>query len=461
MALRTPHDQTDNLHDEPDVEPVFSGDEGLNNGAVYDDQTTPSGDSSDPRGKDNVAAGKSSDPRSEGLTPEQLSDKESGGLPESGEADTSEKNILYSGSGKSSSSLGGKIRQKFTAKNARRKATIGIVATLLGFGGFGGLAILQGPMQFVHMAKLLQQHFKLNEDFGDERGHKVLIYSLLGKGAQNGRMGMAGNHAADKWEKNLLDKTGMRPVYTDGTKRFAGFEIVDEDKAFKFLDSQDGKNRQKIEASMGKGAEIVNGDSKVIGSDGKKLGNDRKFLDLRETDFGERRKMIKTIGKATSVYKIPGSMSSRLLIKRGGVKFHVLNKLKDKSDKAIADFLEKRGKNITEGSLEGEGPDAKPKKDADGKDITPDTDIEASGKAKSFIDDFKKTGAFKSAAGSAAVVGVLCAAKSLGNNVVDYKYKSNYLPMLRQGTQVISTGNQIMSGDDFNMETLKAINQFM
>ncbi len=461
MALRTPHDQTDNLHGEQEKEPLFSGDEGLDNGAIYDDQKTPLGDDSDPRGEDNIGAGKSSDPRNEALNPEQLADKENSGSDDenSSQAETDEKNSLYTGTekpGKLSS-----FRQKFTIKTTRRKASIGIVAAMLGLGGFGGFAILQGPMQFVHMAQLLQKHFRLNEDFGDERGSKVLLYSLLDKGAQNGRLGMAGNKAADKWEKNLLENTGMRPVYTDGTRRFAGFEIVDEEKAFKFLDSQDGKNRQRIENSMGKGAEIANGNNKVINSDGERLGSDRRFLDLSNVNFSERRKMIKTIGKATSIYKVPGSVASRLLIKRGGVNFHPLNKIKDKTDKGVADFLEKRNKNITDGSLEADGPNAKTQTNADGKEVTPEADVKASGDTKSFIDDFKKTGAFKTASSGAVVVGVLCTAKSVGNNVADYKYKSNYLPMLRLGGQVVTTGNQVMSGDDLNMDSLKVMNQFM
>ena len=159
---------------------------------------------------------------------------------------------LYNASSDSSSTRRGRLRFQVT----RRRAVGGGIAGIFVGVAIGGLSVIQGPMQFVHFSQLLQKfHLSSNEDFGDDRTSKVLLYGLLGKGAERGRLSITGNKAADAWEKRLVDRFGVRPVYTTTTGRFAGFQVLEfndgrgldpNGKAIRLLQSYQDKGQIKV-----------------------------------------------------------------------------------------------------------------------------------------------------------------------------------------------------------------------
>lgn len=355
------------------------------------------------------------------------------------------------------------------SKFTRRQVTTVAVVGAIGGGGILGGAILQGPFQVIQFASNLSIHFKGVEDFGNDRTSKVLVYALAGKGGQNGRLGVTGNFAANKWEKRLLNETGMRPVYEEGTRRFVGFEIVDDNKAQTTLGDLDEKSQRKLERSMGKGADIKTaGERHLIGRNlsgpGETvLGSNTRIVDLSGVDFGDRRTWINTITKATGTNKVSSALGARLLKKRAGVTYHVMNKGKMKFDNYIADRL--RGKRVTESEQKlaeeraeqiRNGTQSTPglSSNPDDPETTPGEKETVNRETKSFIDDFKSTGVLKTTGNAAIVVGVLCAAKQFGNGVEDYKYANNVLPMIRMGTQSMSIADQVKSGQDFDLATL-------
>jgi hypothetical protein len=371
---------------------------------------------------------------------------------ESAEARGKAKRGLFRKEGPGRFSFGG-LRGKVTKK---RIVTLAIIGLLSG-GGIYGVAVLSGPFQFIHFSQRLQKHFKSNEDFGNDRSSKVLLYALLDKGSQNGRLGITGNASANKWEKKLEKQAGMRPVYSSLTRRFVGFELVDENKAHNFLaDAGDTKNR-KVQESMGKGAEIRSGAGRaVVSPDGSPLAGDRKFLDLSKVNFGDRRAWIKTVGKATTTNRVASALGSRLLIKRAGVPFHPLNKAKGKVDNTIAKQIEKkRAKTIENGVEQGpNGTQAKETKDKNGNTTTNQSDVSASDETKSYIDDFKNSGSFKTAKSGAIITGVLCVAKKFGTKVEAVRFTNNVLPMIRLGVEAVAVGDQARSGDDIDLGTM-------
>lgn len=485
MATQTP--KRDDLHGEDNPKPRFGGN--FEDGArIYDNDTNQLSGDSDPRdsyaARQQTQSGDPSDPRGTPSRGDLASREAEAGSGASGALDTTEQTL--SDRLRGSQEKGGRglyrhensfgrftsLKGQLTKFTRKRIATMAIVG-LLGGGGLFGTSILSGPFQFVHFGQGLQQHFKANEDFGNDRTSKVLLYALSGKGAQNGRLGVTGNMAANRWEKRLLSETGLRPVYQEPGRRFVGFEIVDDNKAQDVLgqSGESSRKTRKLERSMGKGAEIqkagdINGNNTtIVGSDGKPLGNKTRLINLSGVSFGDRRTWIKTIGSSTNVNNLSSSIGSRLLIKRAGVNFHPLNKFRGTIDNAAEERIrKKRADSIANGVESSDGMKTANTVDSDG-DKKPDSadgiDTQTSEETKSIIDDFKKSGALKSGATSTAIIGVLCAAKTFGNGVEDYKFQNNFMPMVRMGFDGMASGNQVMSGDDIDLATMGVLVKYL
>ncbi len=508
MATQTP--KRDNTHGEDNPKAPFGGVDQFdqNNRGVYDkeDENRPAGNPADPRG-DSAAAGDPSDPRGDysgsasrsgssggssgGVNRDELRNQEAAGV--SGTSDDSgadaEQARFNNDSGSASSQDGGNIKFRQEADSKRNRlsrirnfkpnrmqvATLAIGGVLIG-GGIFGASILSGPFQFIHMAQRLQKHFRSNEDFGNDRTSKVLIYALAGKDIQKGRLGVTSNIAADKWEKKMLEKTGMKPVYSEPLRRHVGFEIVNENKFLDFMGDQGLKNNKtsrKLEQLIDQNAELVSADNvrdrndtklNIVNNNGPVAGDARVLSIARETNKNKRT-WITTINKSTDINNVVTSIGSRLAKKRGGVNFHPLSKVTGKIDEASAKRIqENRASNIEDGvepnpdivgASEGDA-------DGDGNNDPPRADSQAaSGDAKNLISEFRKSGIVKVGASSAAVVGVLCAAKQFGNGVDEYKYTNNMLPMLRMGMNTVATGSQAMAGNDIDLATMGVMVDYM
>ncbi len=356
----------------------------------------------------------------------------------------------------------------------KKTATVAVVA-VLGGGGMFGMGIIQGPMQIVQFAQRMQKfHLQRNEDFSDGRSSKILLYGAAGLGPQNGRLGMKGNWAANKWQDILVKKTGMRPVYSDKTGRFIGFEILDEDKAFKTLlkaSDSSGRNTKKLERALGKGAEIRTSkeisDYRVRNANGGEVPENRRILDLSRVSFADRKAFIKIVHQNAETWRAASWVGGRLIVKRGGVNLHPMNKSKERLDKwgdqrktKKEQKKKERAERIT-GEAKGIG------------GVTPDTpdgeppdegDIKASKETEELLEETKKNGFKKFAAAGvsgAAIAGVLCAAKGYGDGIEHYRFENNILPMMRMGMEAVSTGNQVMSMEDFDMDTLSMMSEYL
>jgi hypothetical protein len=376
--------------------------------------------------------------------------------------------------------LSRRARLKQFYKKYRKQAKIG--AGVAGLGVSGAVlffSVAQGPFQFIHFAQLLQEfHMTSNEDFSDSRTERILIYALAGKGGERGRLSIKANKAADIWEKQVEKTMGIRPVYTSITRKNIGWEIVDKDKFLTQMvnvSANDTKNTAAIERVAGKGAEIrtvgeasAGGQGISPGGDKPQLSNDKLVLDTRNVPEKEKRILTRAISREVHTSKVISYIGARLLIKRGGVTYHPLEDRLPKPGEKIADWYSRMRQDAAKEDREGTKDTTLGKngeKDADGKpETTPEIDnatdetnktVEAA-KASPGGDTIK--GLVKGLGKGAAAVGILCAAKGIGNNVEDYKYANDALPMMRMGMRVISTGNQVMSGDDLNVKELGAFN---
>jgi hypothetical protein len=479
MATRTPSRPDEGIHGEPEVKPRFTSDQAPTG---YD--TTPLGNRTDSRG--DVAAGKSSDPRGDSLTPQQLKERESsGGEGTGGNVGTGEQSLLDRVAGtekanrekrigkKEKTGRLGKLGKRINLKSRRSIATITAIG-VLGGGGIFGASFVSGPIQVVQMAKGITTHFDSNEDFANDRTSKVLIYALGGKQVEKGRLGVTSNVAANRFEKRLLNDSGMRPLYDKKTGRLVGFEIVNEDKAEKVLGDLPDQNTRKskrVETSMGRGAQIDPGND-VRDRNGTKVefstdvGDNRVVNLTKLSSFADKRAWIDSVTRATGTNRVASTLGARLLKKRGGISFHTMNKAKSKIDDAYRKRIaDKRKTDIENGVVDTEGPNAaQSDKNGDGKPDGVDVgDQQISDDTKNAIKEFKATDVVnvKSLSGGAALVGVLCAARSYGNGLDDFKYTNNVLPMMRLGMDAASKGSQVQAGDDFDIGTLGIFRDYL
>lgn len=368
---------------------------------------------------------------------------------------------------------------------------------LIGAGITAGLMVVSvfiftffsGPLQFIHFAQILQKsHLTRTVNFGNDRTSKVLLYSLASTGVQYSRLGIVGNIAANAWEKRLIRDTGLRPLYDERTRRLSAFEIVDEDKALKKLlgiSEKGGRNARKVESAMGKGAEIrtageaSEGRQKFVDKHGNMPKASQLVIDISKVKTGERRKFSKSINKSTDVNNIASTVGSRLLAKRGGVDFHPLKTPKRYVvDKGFNKWQARKdaAKRDREGVKISDGLPIDRSTDADGNPNQSAEDIKASEGANGALEEARKIAedapdpksggqtlkslrmGIAKAAGPTVVVGILCTAKSFGNDIESFKFANNYMPMLRMGMRIITMGNAVMLGQNVNLDELGAFN---
>ncbi len=358
-----------------------------------------------------------------------------------------------------------RLKQSLFIRNRRRTIAggglLGVVISLI-----FAFSLAQGPLQFVHFAQLLQQfHFAHNQDFSDRRSMKVIINAINDRN-NNSRLGRIANRYANKWEGQLIKDTGLKPIYrADVLNRFAGFEVVNEDLAKDYLNDfqEDGVNTRGSPTNL-------------VDKNGKPISNAARVVDLKDESALARRSLIRTVGKGTDTTKVISAIGSRLLIKRGGVDFHPLKNVVRSATESFLDYRKKVKNAEAEENRTGltdvvPDEEANSTKDTNGKPITDPNDINAANESNELIKEAEAAGQagldgsstlkelqakFTKASGPALVIGVLCAVRAFGDNIPNFQYLNVVLPELRIGARTVTTGNQIMSGQDVNTDELGA-----
>jgi len=312
----------------------------------------------------------------------------------------------------------------------RKKAAAGGgLSTFVAAAAFMFFTVASGPFQAIHAGQLLAGHFGPQNSFSDAVGSKFMIYALAGKAAK-GRLGVVRNLSADKWEKRMNQK-GLKSVYSQGTGRLIGYEILDENKAGKFLDDMGRDGIPRADSLPGTDANGNPNESK----------GSRKFVDLRDNKFGSRRSVTRTAVGTLGHNKISSFLGSRLLIKRAGVNFHVLNNVKKKADQRTADYVrerqEERARQAETGSIDPNAPESPTKS-----------------KLSGILDRLKVFA--NTAKGPALAIIATCAAKSFGESI-DVQNLANQQTSMRMGMEMISVGSQAQSNQDLDAEELGAV----
>lgn len=354
-------------------------------------------------------------------------------------------------------------------------------AAALGFGGgmvlFAAIPLL-APLKIMQFGNVIRQaHFFNNEEQGNDRTSKLTLYRrYLKRGSIQGtRLGSLGAKNAAKWDARLLDSSGVEMVYSKGTGRFVGFEIVDADKAaslIKEMEKYDVPDHVGDTSGLNKG---LNGDALDFNSNNRILRVDQ----IRDPTGFRRRGLIKSAVKSVELDKISSAIGSRTLKKLSGVGFHpiddALRKIVDKGvdrwaerkKEAEADKAEK----IRNGDL-----DVKVA-DADGKDVVDengDVDQESTDRNKDLgkevndlnteiegpdvdLDNVKNKliSRLKSGAAAAAVVSLMCGVQDLGETVDKENYERTVYVLERVSMENMALASQIPTLEGLSLGSIR------
>ncbi len=331
----------------------------------------------------------------------------------------------------------------------RRRKLIGggIAGTIIGI--FFGFSILQGPFQFIHFAQLLRGfHITSQEDAGDGRMGRFYRFVRSGGDFGETRVGWLGS----KYNKKIFadfEKIGLKPEF-GGFKTFLGFTIDRKNPNSPYRNL----NNTEVEAKL-----IEKGISKESIS----FRGNEVFVDAEKGYFKQTRAlraMISELGYGS----ISSAIRARPLQKYGLVTWHPLKRLDKKLNQKIAVLYENwrqaREDRLRTGIRDGTIDPEKARSleieyDQDGNLVEVERDIsEPKGKTREIFNKIKSGGAIKAAGGVAAVAGAVCIVKDVNEHVGLIRKENIIDPLVRIGTWILTIGQQLMSGQDVDLDTL-------
>lgn len=363
------------------------------------------------------------------------------------------------------------------AISRRQKGLIGGATGLLIGGGFGFFTIISGPLQFIHIAQLLQGfHFSNQEDAGDDRMMKITRYIRNRETPNRTRMGALGNAMADRIETKM-NKSGIESAYTQRGQYYDGYRIDPNNiPDGSPLEDMKGKTPEEFRAAL----------SERLGIDPAKidLTHESGKIHIRGDDLGyfEAKKLVRVQLEEAGYSKLGAAIRARIMGKRAGIDWHPMKKLDRKANEKISDLYnrwrEEREKrmngdieeDITGSNAAQEDPDGdgKPTTDPDAASAKPQVDEtiglanEANAEAatghvpasEGALHGLRTHVATKIAGGVSAAIGIICTIKAISDNIDQIKHLNVVMPLMRMGMEAVTVGNQVMSGNDVDMQQL-------
>jgi len=346
----------------------------------------------------------------------------------------------------------------------KKRATGGGIAGLLIAATLGTLTITSGPLQFIHIAQLLQKfHFSNQEDVADGRMLKISRY-IRNNGSERTRLNLLGNKYADLVEGKLnrsgivseYDRLGFQESY-----RFDPTKLADKSELANLKNKSPTELQEHLKASTGIDFKI--------GADGVLRAN------FEGLNYRDSKKLMRVMLEDAGYSKMGAAIRSRIMGKRAGVDWHPMKKL-DKTllktvDARIARWREERESRIKNGetSIDPSLHEDEASRPVD-KDGNPIPNSEAAEAAQagneatpphvpdetpsSRLTAVSESPGFRKSAGATAIVGVICAVKAISGNIDQVKYANVVMPLMRLGMESVAVGNQVMSGRDVDMEQL-------
>lgn len=322
-----------------------------------------------------------------------------------------------------------------------------IQGVLVGGGATGMLiAMFLGvqPFQIIHVMKSLQgMHLSRNERTQDTSIRR--LRNIASNQREENRLSALGAAVATK-QRTRLEAQGFSFEYKQDGQRFRRSIL----QSITVPDTPEGKRL----------LEIAERNNMTI--DGLKI-------DTRGTQsIPGLREMSRVLVEIDGKTGLSGRISYRRQIKLVGANFRPMNIAKRKLED-MTDYKNRRA----DTKAEEHKSNRQTKALGTGKSTDPETGAEVDtgkGEAASTsntVDEIKdeksaskrkvKIKAFKVAGGAAAVAGILCAAKDVGDNITDYKVMNNVIPLVNMTWDIIATGSQVMAGENVTADEVAAV----
>jgi N-acetylmuramoyl-L-alanine amidase len=369
----------------------------------------------------------------------------------------------------------GKARARF--RITRRRAAVGIGATTLISVAFGFFSISSGPLEFVHIAQLLDKfHFSSQQNAQDGRLMKIARYIKDPAKPQNTRMGIVGNAVAGKLETKVNDSTGLSSDYDTASGRFKGYVVDRNQENFKGKTDEQIKNQLASQYGVDRSSITGSGDSITFNPDTGGLNLYKRYASQTRT--------ARTLLGESGLSKVESYAGSRVLGKRAGWTFHPIKELDaavqakalEGGQKAIDKLKEQFRKDevqyvttgvepvdINASNDSAKNPDGTPKDpsassgantvsnsaNSVNSDVT-QTASDLSGGTDSIPQLKDKLSVKATAGGAAGIAGLFCILEGLNAHIQQAKFDKAELPMMRMAGQAISLGSQVQSGQDIS-----------
>lgn len=341
----------------------------------------------------------------------------------------------------------------------RKQATAGGIGGLAVTGGALFMIILPGPLQAIHLAKVLSNaFFSRNDETGDISTRR--LYNTISDKRELNNLGPLASALA-KRQRAKLEGMGIKSDFTnpDGKAR-STLQAMEVD-----ITTPEGKKMWERAVELNADIDYSTGNARI-----NMRGSGNRSIGKNLTKFS-----VELSGKKG----ISGWLTKRRLIRLHGVNFHPHNIAKKRGE-SIKDRYDRRkrerAQDITEGSDVGDGRRTSADTDDDGNPREPDSDIaDGANNAADQIDgikkdsdpisrrqkvkSFMKSPLFKTGATAGAIVSVACGVKDLGDSIEKYKMDNVIKPMIRLVSNTVSSGSQHQSNQDMNIQEAEIANE--
>ncbi len=368
------------------------------------------------------------------------------------------------------------FKRRFWSNRKKQAATLagssGLVATVIAIVSFLGYS--SGPLEFVHIAKLLTGPFSVLGHVNAASDYRMgkLLYQIYKTGdlgtfdAGDTRLGIVGK-ALKKPVLQGLEDRGITPEY--GTlKTFDGFTVDISNPKSPYYGMSQEEALTKLQADLGNSKKLSFTWSDEIKTKifvgGEGFNGDAAAIKATST----------IIAKTYDNWlfgKVAAAMNSHFMFQYTEAStFHPLRKLQVQKTQQLVDLLKgwwsDRNEKIKNGVEPSNIDTANAKEqttttDKNGKPTTNTTDVPGeTGPATAEGVKAKlsglKTGA--SIAGAlAGVVAIVCLLQAIDHNIGAIRYAQVMLPMMREAMSAISVGSQIMTGQDVDMNEVNML----
>jgi hypothetical protein len=343
-------------------------------------------------------------------------------------------------------SVGKRTRAFFGSRKG--KATI-IGGGIAGLGVGGSLmffSMFSGPLEFVHIAQYLQgAHFSRQENASDSRLGSLYRWMKQGNTVGETRLTWLESKYKDRMLKQLKT-AGLEPKFNARTGYYEGFFVDKTSETSPYR----GMSNDEVKVAL----------SEKYGVPSYQI-RDGKFYVPERSFFAQRRSLV-GLSHELGYSKVTSAVRARVLSKYGLVTWHPMKILDKRANESVAKLYEKWKKAREERLRNGEKVTTVKASGAQQEDengnktsLNGQDETLTKGKATEILDSVKNSKGVKITGGVAAALGIACTVRTVSDNLGVIRYETVIAPLIREGMDAVTVGNQIQLPHDGDVSTLE------